>query len=553
VTPKVGPSIWDGGNGSYRERKIGLAPERYYEQRLQRRLSEYTEMLGTVELSQEADYQNKDVETWSSLEFVEVPGALKLLLENHALALHLRHGNVDIAEHENPTHRHWSLAEVKGGLEFAFRLGADVCLLHPGTFNERSGRFWPRASELVEVLHCRRNALEQSLAEFVGVFVQMAADQESRLRSFEHDEKGIYSELSGLLRELDATTGPEERVRYLAQAIALVRRHKLTPEKIRHCKKPWSGLHVCLENLEPPNFLVCTPEQLEELYGRFVEFYLEAASHRGMDPEAVSRYRPKLSIDPGHLLNTKVILSQEVNRPYLEGLAGGDSLQKPFVSLPGEFPGASGPCVGEEPLLNKVVRTHHEDISWVHLYGSQRTDTCMTTHGPIKPFRRKAMIGPGLSGERTVLYGTGNFRPEEELNLEEVVQILGTSVPYIAEVFDAPIERVKGSVTSTRHYLEFLDEQNKLASALVRRRIGQASEENPGDTKRLECLRYLAKAMTCARCYIRPHKSGHGSWAVGYDEIGFYRFEDEAEVGYVDIFATVKQADGTVWLKDIDK
>jgi len=550
MQPLVGLSMWDIGGWDHSSKRTPLRPD-FYEQVLARQIEAYYGLLTAAELAQEADYQNKDVRTWSRMDLLDVPGVLLFLLNCRRLAIHLRHGNVDIADHENPTHRRWSLTEVKLGIEFAFRSGADTCILHPGTYNERAGRFWPRADEVGDFIRLRSRALEESLAEVAGVFVAGAVQREERLGEFERREPGLADELTALLKELRGMPRGEKRIRLLARGLDLIDRGRLTPEQVRHCHEPWSGLHLCVENLEPPNFLVCTPSQMRTIFDRLTEFYREAAAHAGLSAAAVERYRPMLAIDPGHMLNSKVILTQPNNRAYLDALDGGDDLHRNFVQLPGQYPSHEVRSELVEPLLNQFVRRHGDDICWVHLYGCTRTDTCMTTHGPIKAFRSSVMLERGPDGEPIHRYGTSNYQPTEELNLEEVVQVVGTELPYITEVFGAPVEVVKSSAVNTFHFIEYLRDERRRAIEAIRRAVGVEAERPETTDAERERLRWLASALVSARTYVRPRASSAGFWTVGYDEIGFYRYVDDPEAANVDIFATLKQDGSKVWLKGI--
>ncbi len=551
MKPIVGLSMWDIGGWDH-ESKRAPVEEDFYEQVLAKQIESYYGLLNAAELAQEADFQNKDIRTWNRLDLMEVPGFSAFLLNCQRLAVHLRHGNVDIADHENQTHRRWSLAEVKKGIEFALRIGADACILHAGTYNERAGRFWPGVDEVKDLMGQRETALESSLAELSGILAAKAAEQETRLREFEEREKGIFSELSALLKEMRFKPRGEERIRLLGRGLELIRKGKLTAEQVRHCQEPWAGMHICVENLEPPNFLVCSPQQVRKIHSKFSEYFQEAAAHGGLSAATTERYRPMFAVDPGHMLNSKVILTQPNNRPYLEALEGGEEFHLDFVRLPGQFSKAEARDGIEEPMLNRFVRLNGDDIFWAHLYGCTRTDTCMTTHGPIKAFRTSVLLERGPDGEPYQRFGTGSYRPNDELNLEEVVQVIGTHVPYIAEVFGAPVEIVKSSALNTYHFLDYLNREHNRAASLIRKAIGKAAEE-PGlnDAKR-DHLRWLASALVNARAYIRPRPSSLGFWSVGYDEVGFYQYVDNPSTGNTDIFATIKHDDNKIWLKGLE-
>ena len=132
------------------------------------------------------------------------------------------------------------------------------------------------------------------------------------------------------------------------------------------------------------------------------------------------------------------------------------------------------------------------------------------------------------------------------------MQVLGTHVPYITEVFGAPAEVVKSSALNTYHFLDYLNREHKQAEALIRKTIGKAAEEQGLDEKKREHLRRLASSLVNARAYVRPRPRGSGFWSVGYDEVGFYQYVDKPEVGNTDIFATIKYDGNKVWLKGLE-
>lgn len=551
--PLVGLSIWDMSGWDGRE-KYATVDKGFYENVMVEKLQHYNNNFSVAELAQEADYLNTESNCWSNIDLIKTPGFVLFALTTSQLSLHLRHRHVDIAEAENDTHRKWSLEQVKAGVRFAFRLGANVAILHPGTHNERSGQFWPAAYELPKILEHRSRALESSLAAIASVVAEEALMKEERILAFEKLKRGVFDELSSILKELSITPRGEKRVRHLFRAIELVEQGKLTSEEIRHCVMPWGGMHLALENLEPPNFLLCTPTQIVSFLRKFESYCAEAASTKGLSDAAIERYRPGIALDPGHMLNSKVILTLEQNEGFMSAIDSSEELLGDFVNLPGQYPRGENPDFEVEPILNKFVRQNADRILWCYIHGCRRTDTCMTSHGPIRAFREAHYIERDSAGKIKTRFLMDSFRPEEELNLNEVIQVVGMDIPFITEVIGSPAEVVTGSASNLQHYLKFLWSERKIALDAVKKAIvEEASNGNESTVELRQQLDYLGKTLSRARFYVRNYPSDAGLRTAGYDEAGFYIYSDEARMGNVDIFATVKQRSGKVWLQGIHK
>ena len=550
--PLVGLSIWDMSGWDGQE-KYSPAYKEFHETVLTEKLHHYNRHFTVAELAQDADYLNRDLNCWSNIDLINTPGFITFALTTARIAVHLRHRHVDIAESENNTHRKWSLEQVKEGVRFAFRIGADHGILHPGTQNERSGHFWPSASDLPGILENRGAALDNSLAEIAAVIAEEAFQREERLHCFEQSNRGVFNELSSILKELSLSPRGEERIRHLARAIDIVERGKLTLEQIRHCVSPWAGLHIAVENLEPPNFLVCSPAQISSIHRKFTVYCREAASTKGLSQAAIERYLPGIALDPGHLLNSKIILTLDQNRQFLEAIDGADEFFGDFVQLPGQYNRQGNSDVLSEPILNRFVRKNCEHIMWCYIHGCRRTDTMMTSHEPVRTFRKAHYLERDGRGKVQNLYLMNSFSPDDELNLNEVVQVLGMDIPYIAEIIGAPIEVVISSANNLKHYLSFLWRERSLALSAVKNAISQEAKiASPDNDSRKEHLEWLGKALSKSRFYVRNKPSELGMLTAGYDEAGFYIYSDDDCKGNVDIFATVKQTTGKVWLQGIN-
>ncbi len=561
--PAVGISIWDHGERSFHEGNYYRLPPDFYREVLERKLCIYRDCFDVLELSQEAAFGGEGGVTWSRLDPYSVRGFLPVLVDgNRWLSVHLRHGGVDLAEPDREHFRQQSVKEDEFALRWAFSLGADAAVLHPGTYNVNVGRFWPSADELQEHLEARSAALEKSLAELVAVYVEMVLEYERMRNDYYEAHHAVVRDLEALFGDLEAIPRTDGR-RYavVAELLRILEKEQVPLFVLRHCMKGASkGMRLCLENLEPPNFLVCTPVQLEKWFSRLLEMYHEAAGHRGLDGALLERYRPGISLDVNHLLNTKMMMEQPGNSSYRMRLEGEEQLSLPFVNLPGEYPLLEGRP--QEPLLNKVMRLLGSDVALVHISGSSRMDSCMTTHEPVKPLRERVVFE---LDERMVpfpRYKMNCFRPDHELNIEEVVQVVGPGAHYVAEIHDFPEELVRSSVINLSCYLSYFMELEEDARSLLTRRLREEaasldgcrrSGDGGGDavlsSKRREALLSVLTRLESASCYVRPRRGTDLLWEVGYEEIGFY--DDPAGNGEIEIFATVKEDREHVWVKDL--
>ncbi|MBI4859339.1 MAG: hypothetical protein HY815_03645 [Candidatus Riflebacteria bacterium] len=471
--------------------------------------------------------------------------------------------DVDLSEPENELARGWSIREVNGAIDFALRVNADAVVLHPGTDKPKSGRFWPKSDEALQITNNRRVIFTQSLVELLDHFVRGVRDLEDKVARYDEKNPWLVAELRGLMHQLELS-GSDERVRLpcLAEIIRIIDGHRIPIWMVRYCKNPSKRLSLVLENVEPPNFLCCTPRQHVGWLHRMREIFTDLCEREHLSSEFQAKYRPYLVLNPNHLLNAKVILTQPTNRPIAHIFEDYDDLYVAFVTLPSDMPsGGDGRVI--EPLLNRYVREHSDDFLYAHLAGSQRMDYYMTTHDPIKSFRTKMYVQTDPNGRPLAKYSTGAFDPEVELNLEEVVQILGFDKTYVLEIQDSPEETVIASWVHTSEYLDHLHRECARAHELVLHALREAQAQSlqlssrPDEVaQRFADAGRMMEALGRARFYMRPHRKARELWKVGHDEAGFYVFDPAwirgESLSTVDIFATVKDGTQAVWIKGLE-
>jgi len=559
----VGLPLWDYGQKNSLDVEYCKIDPDFYRKELDSRLQKFASYLGAVEMQQEAHYQHEHNRSWSKLDLMRLRRFRTFLATNRFWAIHARTQDVDVSEYDDEQVRSSSVREVCGAIDFAVRVNADAVVLHPGTYNLKSGRFWPKADEALALTNNRRVAFSKSLVEIIEYFVRKVKDLEDDLERYQSRNAWLMAALRELLYELEHNTTDEvSRVRTEGEIFRIVDDHEIPVWVYRYCKNPGKEMHLALENVEPPNFLCCTPRQIGAWHGRASEIYLDACNRQSLPEHLRDKYRPMLALDPNHLLNSKVILTQASNKPISHLFEDYSELHVPFVTLPCDMPVGTGGRINE-PILNRFMREHSDNVLYTYLAGAQRCDNSMTTHDPIKAFRTKMFVQPGPSGLPAPKFSTGAFDPEVELNLEEVVQVLGFDRTFILEVHDCPDELLISSWIHSVEYLEYVQSEYKgirdhLTRVLERVRVEHDSAVSPSeaDTKIREKAARVMADLKKARFYIRPHRASRGLWRPGYEESGFYFFDplwaQGTALSSVDIFATIKQETKRVWFRALE-
>lgn len=557
--PRVGLSFWDYGPNSVDDVPYERYSRSFYRRVLQETLRQYRYDLRVVELSQEAEYGRADNGAWASLPLNEVEAWSELLLRNEFLSLHLPIAGQDVTDYEDAKHRQWSVSQVSQAIDFGFAMLADVLILHPGTYDEKAGRFWPRADEALSITNCRRVTFQQSLREIMAHMAKGVLVLEKRLETFAKKQKALRRHLVDAFRVLDeATPWSVEAYESQVEIVKAVTTDGVTSDLVRHCRNSELRPRLCLENVEPPNFLVNTPAQMVTWMNLMRETFSDACRAEGVPEDLARPYRPGLALDVGHLSNSQVVLTKGENEAIRHVFEGFDDFERSFVNLPGEYRRDDGRRGAMEPMLNRFIRRHGADVALVYVSGSQILDNCMTTHHPIKPFRRNRFFVVDKEGRPLAKYATNCFAPLEELNLEEVFQVCGPDMVYVVEVFNSPPELIESSLVNVREFLLHLRRQQGYVVDKVMQKVLRERWELDMDRPRRDPVAVAAarrrlgeieEAVEKSRFYLRPNRQCEALGEPGFKEAGLYVHLDAGEEPH-DIFATWNPSTDGVWLKD---
>lgn len=557
--PRVGASFWDYGPKSVDDVPYERYSKSFYRRVLEETLRHYRHHLGVVELSQEAEYGREDNGAWSSLDLNEVDAWSELVVENRFLSLHLPIRQ-DVTDWEDSKHRQWSVAQMHQALGFGFRILADALIIHPGTYDEKGGRFWPRADDALTITNYRRVTFQQSLREIMAHVAEEILALEKRIETFRKKHASLRKRLVEAYRCLDefdpwSLEATEARV----DVVRAVRVEGVGSDMIRHCRNPELRPRICLENVEPPNFLVNTPAQLVTWTRILRETFRDACKAAGVPDDVAAPYLPGIALDVGHLSNSQVVLTKPENLAIRHLFEGFEDFERSFVNLPGEYRRDGELRAPREPMLNRFMRLHGADVAMVYVSGCQILDNCMTTHHPIKPFRRNRYFLVDEEGRPQARYATNCFAPLEELNLEEVFQVCGPDAVYVVEVFNSPPELIESSLVNVREFLSHLRRQQvyvaeKIMQKVLRERWELDMDRPRRDPVAVEKARRrlveIEAAVERARFYVRPNRQCEALGEPGFKEAGLYVDLAEGDEEPYDIFATWNPAGDGVWLKD---
>ena len=95
----------------------------------------------------------------------------------------------------------------------------------------------------------------------------------------------------------------------------------------------------------------------------------------------------------------------------------------------------------------------------------------LATHDPIKAFRTRTFMQPDAEGKPVLKYATHDFDADIELNLEEVVQVIGFDRIWVPVVFDCPYELDLSSCINLDAYISYLAKEYDRMTALVRQEL----------------------------------------------------------------------------------
>lgn len=491
----TGIAIWD--HGQFNRQGVSyssLVPE-FYHRDIEFKLREYKYQLKCVELQQEAHYQDPGNHSWSDLDLMQAQGFAHFLLKSKFLSVHLRALDCDIACEVDDGHRNWSVRENIGGIDFGFSIGANCMAMHPGSWP--SSRPWPHAQIAHLVVERRSNAFRRSMEDLLNHFIYRAFQREEEFSTFIRKHSTLVDDLTGGLESL--RKGELEDLEYyrLSHSIMdLIYREKVPIWMVRRCGGA-QGPRICVENVEPPNMLINTPAQMSAWYDELAWRFKEKWNHKGGGSEFYDRYRPRMLVDVNHFLNGQFIMSAEENHGYERCFPDYEDLFRSFIALPQEN--------GSEALLNRFICSHRKDIAYYHIAGCNKDSGWMATHEPIQAFRKRMYMILSARGLPVPKYATCAFDSARELNMEEVIQLLGPSIVSVLEVFDCSTELVRSSQANVEAYLEFLGKETVRVGALIESRHPES-----------------AGKLSSAQYYMLPYQ-GDDTWKVGYQSGAFYR------------------------------
>jgi len=576
----VGSSLWDFGSADVNDNTFYKFDPQFYRSVMEDHLRWFGSFNSVLELQQEALHHFPANGAWSSLDLYQVDGFLRCLISNEFLAIHAKTQGVDITDFENENQRARSLRQMEGCIDFAIRINADAITFHPGTYNEKAGNFWPKPEDALRITNMRRVTFEDSLRKIVQYFVDSVRSLEESLERQVAQRPRVVQELEVLFRELreaDPLRGSGRRSWVLGHEVdplpsvtsrdelsssqrlsvaqtrdgiqneisRIIADHELSIPFVRYCRNPSQGVHLVLQNVDPPNFLVNTPRQHAKWHSRMTEFYSELVEIDPLLAGKFEKYRPLMLLDPGHYLNSQVIFKQPENVKYGHLFEDMDQfLHSPFVTLPGDYPRRGSETI--EPILNSFVRKHGDDILYCHVGGSKKMDRWMTTHDPIKAFRTRRFMQVNQEAKPALKFTTQVFDADTELNLEEVVQVVGFDKIWVPVIFDSPYEVVLSSCIHLDAYLSYLGDQYDRMMTAVQKKLRQISAgENRSGYSEIE-LAALGKSIETARFFLRPNRQAGMFWKPGYEEAVFYGPAASSSEVNIRPIAVVREDDSAV-------
>lgn len=551
----IGISIWDHGQKDSRDREFSKLDPDFYRKLLGQQLTRLRPFVRVLEMQQEAHYVAEGNNSWSSLKLDEMSTFRHFLVDNRFWAVHSKNHDTDITDPENEVHREWSLKQMKACIDFAFRKNADAITFHPGSYSEKEGNFWPKAEDALRITNLRRVTFEDSLRRIIQYFVDQIPKLEERLARYRDEHPQMIQDLRALFWELEDRNADAHKLEGVRYEIAkLIRERHIPAAVVRYCKSPNDGIRLALENVDPPNFLLNTPAQHAKWHKRMVEIYADLCETARVPESLFEKYRPQMVLDPSHYLNSQVILKQDEKRGFHHLFEDIDLfLNSAFVTLPSGYP-RDHHGSHREPVLNRFMRENDQNILYVHIAGCRKMDRYMTTHDPIKPFRTRMQILEDMDGKPMMKFATNDFDAERELNLEEVVQVVGFDHTWVPVVFDAPYEVYLSSCIHLDAYIAYLEQEYERMHQRVKAKLnellekGGADENAPGTVR----ARPLLKKLDSARFFIRPHRQAGALWKAGYEEAQFYNYDSLGGLATqpVNFLASVNEESGKVWLRE---
>ncbi|MDD5091900.1 MAG: hypothetical protein PHQ23_13415 [Candidatus Wallbacteria bacterium] len=491
-----GPAFWDSGETNPHGVAFSKSDPGFYASDLTDKLRDFQGYLGICEWQKEASYIGGG-NSWSDLDLLQIPGFLRFLINCEFWALHIKSKGIDISSPIQDVRRA-GLSETLEAIRFGIRNHIDAMALHPG-----SATGWPSPAKARRLTAARAGAFIESLREISACYCREISLLIHEIDSFRKSNSSDLDDLSQCFDQMNRNNiTDEERFRLSFEISRIVCLSHIPVGVVRHALNPGRTISLCLENVEPPNFLINTPAQHSYWHQTLAELYQNSIRGFSQDHDLLSRFAPKMLVDVNHYLHSKKILTEQGNERYADLFPDYPLLSCDFIRLPCD-------CNKQEPLLNRCLREHSSDIRYIHAAGCEMQHGIMHTHEPVKPIRRKAFLS--AAGNRfTPLYLTGQFNPDYELDLEEVLQLIPGHLPMVLEIFDYPPEVMKSSLLHAGSFRRhFLDEKDQCLSAVISHWEKKMQEfpEHEKDNPRTIILHRLRERLSRSEFFMLPDRT----------------------------------------------
>lgn len=522
-----GFAFWDHGQKNKEGVDLYKVKSDFYITDITYKLKEFKYFLKACEMQKEAHYTCPNNKALDKINFYEIPEFKHFLLKNKFWGLHLKAYDIDITEYTNKNFYDFSIKETLEGIRFGFNNFCDSLVLHPGTFNGNIGKSWPNSDEVRYIQKMRKEKFLESLEYLLDTYTNEIFLLTKYIEGFYKKQFQNINTLKHYFQIINIPDISEDEYYRIGNEIMKIIRIAQLPVKIvRYAQNPMRGLHLCLENIEPPNFLINTPKQHRYWYDTICDIYEQKIKKYTYDSNIIKRFYPKMLVDVNHYLHSKKILTEENNRKYSFLFPDFNDLYRDFVRLAPEYKNS-------EPLLNKIIRENDKDIFYYHIGGCYIYEDVMYTHEPVKAIRNQMYMIINSEGVPVPKYATGQFNPSYELNMEEVIQVIGCEHTYILEVFNRSSELIKSSQIYTSEYINFLfKEKNRLLKKVLLKTDQLLKETlfNGNNPEKLNKIHDFREKISNAKFFIIPYRKIEDKWKVGYEYAGFYLSHEKPKI-----------------------
>ncbi len=469
----VGIANWDMGQKNTDDKYYSRIDPGFYKKHLKYVLKQYKHRCVAAEWQIESYYHDQNNNSWPKMtdaDLYKVDNFKYFLLKNLFWSLHLRAYGCDISSiHDG--HRNWAINEHRSGIDFAFRMGMNAITFHPGSYHERINQDDPYIDfkvswdEAIRTHDLRAESLKKGIIDIVRHFVSRIEPHEIEIQSYMQNNKTVTKSLDDIFNRLqrgrtdrhDELTNVE-KITLISRAFEIISTKHVPIRVVRKLLLPDCATHLCIENVEPYNFLLNLPSQMEYWFGFIRERYHHECLSQSLSEDFVNKYRPMTIIDCNHFINSQHILKAN---PQLQELLGDsyNDCYRDFARIPGYYG-------NNEPLLNRLIRKNRQDILYWHISGLIDNSEFLLTHEPIKPFRTQLQT-LSINDELTFTYQLGNHKSMNESDLETIIQLIGMDEIFILEIFNTATENIKNSWENVTSFIKYIRALKKYASQKI--------------------------------------------------------------------------------------